>query len=89
MIVESVRQMSDLNARQKLGALTEMTALYKQYKQQLSWMGSNLNQAMKRANELANAHQLTVPYFLQVLYPQIEQTQELLEHIREELLLRS
>lgn len=53
MIMEAVKQMGDQNARQKLAALAEMTALYKQYQQQLSWMGSNLNQAVKRANELA------------------------------------
>lgn len=36
MIVEAVRQMGDLNARQKLATLAEMTNLYKQYQQQLS-----------------------------------------------------
>ncbi|WP_106484028.1 hypothetical protein [Bacteroides sp. Marseille-P3684] len=84
MIVEAVRQMGDLNARQKLAALAEMTNLYKQYQQQLSWMGSNLNQAVKRANELAIGQELTVPFFECVLYPQIEKILELLERIREE-----
>lgn len=84
MIVESVRQMGDLNARQKLAALAEMTNLYKQYQQQLSWMGSNLNQAVKRAHELAIGHELSVPFFEHVLYPQIGKLQDLLQRIKDE-----
>ena len=51
MIMETVKQMGDQNACQKLATLAEMTALYKQYQQQLSWMGGNLSQAVKRANK--------------------------------------
>jgi hypothetical protein len=71
MIMETVKQMGDQNACQKLATLAEMTALYKQYQQQLSWMGGNLNQAVKRANELAIGQQLTGPYFQQILFPRV------------------
>lgn len=47
-------------------------------------MGSNLNQAVKRAHELAIGHELSVPFFERVLYPQIARLQELLERIKDE-----
>jgi hypothetical protein len=85
MILEAVRQLGDQNARQKLAVLAEMTALYKQYQQQLSWMGSNLNQAVKRANELAFSNELTVPYFQQILSPKVQEVEGLLIEIKERL----
>ena len=77
--------MGDQNARQKLAALAEMTALYKQYQQQLSWMGSNLNQAVKRANELAIGQQLTGPHFQQILFPRVQEVEVVLNDIKDRL----
>ena len=84
LVVEAIRQIGSLNTRQKLAALAEMTALYKQYQQQFSWMGGNFNQVVKRANELAIGRELTVPFFEHVLFPQIKKLQSLLEQIKEE-----
>ena len=53
MIRDAVRQFNDIGTVKRIEALNEMTDLYKKYQQELSWLGGNFNQAMKRANELA------------------------------------
>ena len=68
----------------KFDALNEMIALYRKYQQNLSWMGGNFNQVAKRANELAIGEELTMPYFKQVLFPKIEELQNLLCDIKRE-----
>lgn len=85
-ILHAIDTMDDTTRREKLTALAEMTALFKQYQQQLSWMGGNFNQVVKRANELAIGQELTVPFFEHVLYPQIKSLQGLLEQIKDDLL---
>ena len=47
-------------------------------------MGGNFNQVVKRANELAIANELTLPYFEKVLYPQIMELQKLLTAVKQE-----
>lgn len=84
MLMEAIKSLGDKNAREKQIALKEMTDLYRTYQQDLAWMGGNFNQVVKRANELAIAQELTVPYFEQVLYPKIEELQKLLENIKRE-----
>lgn len=84
LVMDAIRQMGDHSAKEKLTALHEMTTLYKEYQQSLSWMGGNFNQVVKRANELAIGQELTVPFFEHVLFPQIEKLQELLVNIKEE-----
>lgn len=61
-----------------------MTALYKKYQQELSWIGGNLNQAIKRANELAIIGELTQSYFEDILFPQVREIQELICEIKDE-----
>ena len=53
MIRDAVRQFDDTATHGKVKALKEMTALYRQYQQELSWLGGNFNQTVKRANEPA------------------------------------
>jgi hypothetical protein len=84
MIVEAVRALGDMNMRERQIALKAMTDLYCKYRQDLAWMGGNFNQVVKRANELAIGQQLTVPFFEQVLFPQIKELQALLESIKRE-----
>ena len=84
MIRDAVRQFDDTATHGKVKALKEMTALYRQYQQELSWLGGNFNQTVKRANELAISQQLTPQFFEQVLYPQVEQIQTLLHDIKRE-----
>ena len=72
MIRDAVRQFDDTATHGKVKALKEMTALYRQYQQELSWLGGNFNQTVKRANELAIAEELTPQFFEQTLYPKLQ-----------------
>lgn len=70
MIWDAIKQFDDVGTKRKIATLNEMMTFYKKYQQDLAWMGSNFNQVVKRANELAIANELTLPYFESVLYPQ-------------------
>ena len=85
MIRDAVRQFDDTATHGKVKALKEMTALYRQYQQELSWLGGNFNQTVKRANELAIAEELTPQFFEQTLYPQVAEIQKLISSIKGEL----
>ena len=84
MIWDAIKQFDDTGTKRKIAALNEMTALYKKYQQDLAWMGGNFHQVVKRANELAIANELTLPYFEKVLYPQIMGLQKLLTAVKKE-----
>ena len=84
MIWDAIKQFDDTGTKRKIAALNEMTALYKKYQQDLAWMRGNFNQVVKRANELAIANELTLPYFEKVLYPQIMGLQKLLTAVKKE-----
>ena len=84
MIWDAIKQFDDTGTKRKIVALNEMTVLYKKYQQDLSWMGGNFNQVVKRANELAIANELALPYFENVLYPQIMELKKLLTAIKQE-----
>jgi hypothetical protein len=85
MIRDAVRQFDDTATHGKVKALKEMTVLYRQYQQELSWLGGNFNQTVKRANELAIAEELTPQFFEQTLYPQVAEIQKLINSIKGEL----
>ena len=84
MVRDAVRQFDDTATRGKIDAINRMTDLYLKHQQELSWLGGNFNQTVKRANELAIGQQLTPQFFEQVLYPQVEQIQVLLHDIKRE-----
>ena len=84
MVRDAVAQFDDTATRGKVKALREMTALYHKYEQDLSWLGGNFNQTMKRANELAIAQELTPQFFEQMLYPQVTQLRQLINDIKRE-----
>ena len=84
MVRDAVRQFNDISTVRKISALNEMTALYKKYHQELSWLGGNFNQAMKRANELAIANMLDKEYYEQVIIPQSVKIMDFLEKIKQE-----
>ena len=52
---------------------------------ELSWAGSNLNQSVKRANELAVAGLLSPGYVNEVLLPSIQDVQNILKRIKDDL----
>ena len=84
MVRDAVNQFDDTATHGKLDALRQMTALYRKYQQDLSWLGGNFNQTMKRANELAIGQELTPQFFEQVLYPQITEILKLINSIKRE-----
>ena len=83
-IRDAVKQFNDIGTHRKLEALNEMVNLYKKHQDELSWIGGNFNQTVKRANELANNGELNQSYFEKVLSPQIREIQELICDIKEE-----
>lgn len=85
-IRSALNEYSDINARQKLQLLGELGRFYRKFQDELSWAGGNLNQSVKRANELSVAGLLTPAYISEVLMPSITSTRETLETIKRELL---
>ena len=84
MIRDAVRQFNDIGTVRRIEALNEMSGLYKKYKQDLSWLGGNFNQATKRANELAIGKSLSKRYYEDVIIPQSKQILIFLEKLKAE-----
>lgn len=84
MIRDAVRQFNDIGTVKRIEALNEMTDLYKKYQQELSWLGGNFNQAMKRANELAIGNSLSQKYYEDVIIPQAKHILMFLEKLKSE-----
>jgi len=78
----AVAEYSNVNAKQRLDLINELGAFYRDYRDKLSWAGSNLNQSVKRANELAIAGKLAPYYIDHVLLPVIQQTQATMNEIK-------
>lgn len=68
-IRDAVKQFNDIGTHRKLEALNEMVNLYKKHQDELSWIGENFNQTVKRTNELAINGELNQSYFDKVLPP--------------------
>ena len=83
-IRDAVKQFNNIATLRRIDALNEMTALYKKYQQELNRLGGNLNQAVKRANELAKIGKLDQFYYSNLLYPPIMEIQELICEIKDE-----
>lgn len=84
MVRDAVKQFDDTATHGKIEALRDMTTLYHKYQQDLSWLGGNFNQTMKRANELAIGQELTPQFFEQTLYPQVTEILKLINSIKRE-----
>ena len=84
MIRDAVRQFNDVGTVKRIEALNDMTGLYRKYQQDLSWLGGNFNQAMKRANELAIGDSLDQGYYEQVIIPQSKRVLVFLEELKSE-----
>ena len=84
MIRDAVRQFNDIGTVRRIEALNEMTVLYKKFQQDLSWLGGNFNQAMKRANELAISGELSQDYYDRVILPQVSHILSFLGKVKDE-----
>lgn len=85
MVRDAVKQFDDTATLGKIDALHAMMEYYKRYEQQLSWLGSNFNQSVHRANELAISEGLTPQFFDQVLYPQTKEIIRLIQELKRQL----
>jgi len=84
-IRSALAEYSNINAKQRLELINELGSFYRKFQNELSWAGGNLNQSVKRANELAVAGLLAPGYIQEVLLPTIRATQETLYELKREL----
>lgn len=71
MIRTAVIGLDDGASKSKIELLNEFSNLLHQYDVQFSHVTGNLNQTVKRANQLALSHNLQFSFFEEILYPQI------------------
>lgn len=81
----AMAEYSNTDARQRLELINNLGMFYRKFRDELSWAGSNLNQSVKRANELAVAGLLPPSYIREVLMPVILETQKTLNEIKRNL----
>ena len=82
---KALEEYSNVSVRQQLELMQELGSFYRRYQGELSHIGGNLNQAVKRANELAVAGLLPPSYIREVLLPLIRDTQETVNGIKRQL----
>lgn len=80
----AVNEFSDTDAKTRLELCNDTAKLCRKFQDELSWMGSNLNQAVKRANELAVAGLLSESYFKDILAPMIEGVEKMIKAVKSE-----
>lgn len=78
----AVNEFSDTDAKTRLELCNDTARLCRKFQDELSWMGSNLNQAVKRANELAVAGLLSESYFKDILAPMIEGVEKMIKAVK-------
>lgn len=84
-IRQAVQEFTHVDVRQQIEMMQDLRAFYRKFQNELSWAGSNLNQSVKRANELAVAGLLAPSYVYEVLLPSIQDMQDTLNKLREDL----
>lgn len=81
----AMAEYSNIDIRERLRLINDLGAFYRKFRDELSWAGGNLNQSVKRANELAVAGLLPPSYIREVLMPTILGTQKTLTEIKRDL----
>ena len=84
-IRSAIEEFSNVNVRQRLDLMKDLGDYYLKYRDEISHISGNLNQSVKRANELAIAGLLTQSYLSQVLLPTISSAQRTLSTFHDEL----
>ena len=82
---KALEEYSNVSVKQQLELMQELSSFYRRYQGELSHIGGNLNQTVKRANELAVAGLLPQSYIREVLLPVIRDTQETVNGIKRQL----
>lgn len=81
----SIKEFSDVDAKKSIDNLNSLTEYYKKYNSMLYHTSANLNQYMKRANELSSAGMLNASYIRDTLYPIVNNTNHNIAFLRDEL----
>ena len=84
-IRSALAEYSNIGTKRQLELMNDLGLFYRKYQNELSWAGGNLNQSVKRANELAVAGLLPPSYIREVLMPAILETQKTLNEIKRDL----
>ena len=82
---KALEEYSNVSIRRQLELMQELGSFYRRYQSELSHIGGNLNQAMKRANELAVAGVLPPNYIREILLPVIRGPQDAVDWIKMQL----
>ena len=78
----ALKEFSDVGARHRLGLIAELKKLHVETRDRLGWAGANLNQAMRRSNELAAADMLSPTQFNSEVMPAIESLKGVIDELK-------
>lgn len=81
----ALAEFSDVDAQKRHHLIKALGQYYLKYRDELSWAGGNLNQVVKRANELALANLLPPIYVKQVIMPAVQSLQDTMTKMKEDL----
>ena len=81
-IRKAVEEFTHVDVKQQIEMMQDLCVFYRKFQNELSWAGSNLNQSVRRVNELAVAGLLSPGYVNEVLLPSIQDVQNILKRIR-------
>lgn len=84
MVRDAVVQFNDNAAHLQLDALNELSELIKSFSLELSKQGGNLNQVVKRANELIYSGELDKDYFEKMILPSVDETRKIISEIKKQ-----
>ena len=84
-IRKAVEEFTHVDVKQQIEMMQDLCAFYRKFQNELSWAGSNLNQSVRRVNELAVAGLLSPGYVNEVLLPSIQDVQNILKRIKDDL----
>lgn len=84
-ICKAVEEFTHVDVKQQIEMMQDLCAFYRKFQNELSWAGSNLNQSVRRVNELAVAGLLSPGYVNEVLLPSIQDVQNILKRIKDDL----
>ena len=84
-IRQAVQEFTHVDVKQQIEMMQDLCAFYQKFQNELSWAGSNLNQSVRRVNELAVAGLLSPGYVNEVLLPSIQDVQNILKRIKDDL----
>ena len=81
-ILSAVQEFSNVDVKERIELIRELGEFYRKNQKELSWAGGNLNQVVKRANELAVAWLLAHSYSREIVLPTIREAQETMSRVK-------